>query len=236
MPGNTLPNYMYQFLQKLYYKYFDINRREYSGLLKFFSKQKRILDVGCGKGDFAILDPKRIIGIDRNIQSVRWATKRGCRVIKGNVLNMPFKNKSFDGIFCAHIVEHFTTSSALRLLKEITRLLDKGGIFLIQTPLMHAGFYNNFTHEKVYTPEAIMHYLSQTPQTTYAHIGTYKVLYLKYRYAELFTPLIEPVRLPPSLKRTLFISLKVISLVFYYFGIKNYFSKNGYTLVLRKLS
>lgn len=227
---------MYKFFQAIYYKYFDIRKKEYRSLLKYFTNRKKILDVGCGRGDFAILDPNRIIGIERKGKTAEQAKKRGCRVIKGNVLRLPFKNNSFDGIFCAHVIEHFSSLSALRLLREINRVLRKDGILLIQTPLMHVGFYTDFTHEKVYTPEAIMHYLSQTSQTSYRQIGSYKLLHLRYRYAELYTPLIEPARLPYGFRRSVLILWKITSLLLYFFGIKNYFCRNGYTLVLKKIS
>jgi ubiquinone/menaquinone biosynthesis C-methylase UbiE len=225
---------MYKFLQKIYYRYFDIRKKEYKSLFTYFRSCNLILDVGCGIGDFAINDVKKIIGIDHNKISLTIAKKRGCQVVNGDILKMPFKDNFFDGVFCAHIIEHFNSSQARTLLNEINRVLKKRGIFVLQTPLFHRGFYNDFTHEKAYNPEAIMHYLSITPQTSFKNIGDYKIVRLKFRYAELFTPLLEPNRLPNDLAKFISIFVKVNSLFLYNLGIKNYFIKNGYTLILEK--
>lgn len=225
---------MYTWLASQYYKYFDIRKREYNRLFEYFTSCKSVLDVACGIGDFSINDTKRITGVDHNKASLAVAKKRGCKVVYGDVLKLPFKDNSFDGVFCAHIIEHFDPAHARVLLTEINRVMKKGGTLVLQTPLLHKGFYNDFTHEKVYAPEAIMHYFSETTQTNHQKIGDFSVIRLEYRYAEFFTPFMEPSRRQPSLYRTFLICLKVVSLLLYFFGIKNYFSVNGYTLVLKK--
>lgn len=225
---------MYDWLAKQYYKHVDIRSKEYRELLDVFDGCKRILDIACGIGDFAVNDPKRITGVDHNKDSLVIAKKRGCSVKYGDALDLPFKDSTFDGIFCAHLIEHFNPTDAMRLLSEMNRVLQKGGLLLIQTPLLHKGFYNDFTHHKPYAPEAIMHYLSDTKQTNLGKIGNYDVVSLQYRYAEFFTPFLEPSRRPPGLYKTFLIGLKVTSLLLYYFGVKNYLSVNGYTLVMQK--
>lgn len=226
---------MYSFLAKMYYQFFDIRKREYRQLYKKFRTCKKVLDIACGIGDFCT-NGSNIIGIDHNRKSLEKAKKRGCKVIFGDVLKLPFKANNFDGIFCAHLIEHFDPAGARKLLIEMNRVLKKGGILLLQTPLIHKGFYNDFTHEKVYAPEAIMHYFSNTTQINHEKIGNYKVISLTYRYSEIYTPFIEPIRLPNGLHRDCLIILKLLSLLCYYFGIKNYLSVNGYTLILQKQS
>jgi ubiquinone/menaquinone biosynthesis C-methylase UbiE len=192
------------------------------------------LDVGCGQGDFCFLDPKKIIGIDMNTASLEKAKRIGCNVRFGDARKIPFAKLFFDGIFCAHIIEHFTVPDALKMLKEVHRVLKPGGILIIQTPLMHNAFYNNFTHEKVYAPEAIMRYLSKTNQTVFPNIGEYDVVKLIYRYAPLYNPVFEPKRLPDGIQKTILVMMKIISILFYSIGIRNYLHKDGYTLILRK--
>lgn len=225
----------YTFFQKFYYKYFDVSKNEYRHLYGYFNTCKKILDVGCGRGDFCSLDTGRIVGIDTNASSLQKAKRAGCTVRFGDVRKIPFKSASFDGVFCAHVIEHLRSEDALKLLKEVHRVLKSGGIFIVQTPLTHNAFYNNLTHEKVYNPEAIMHYLSETDQTTYEKVGEYSVIKLLYRYAPLYNPLIEPKRLPDGLSKTIFITIKIISIFFYSIGIKNYLHRDGYTLILKKI-
>ncbi len=224
---------MYSFLAQQYYKHFDLRVKEYKQLFEYFCSCKKILDIGCGIGDFCI-NSKKITGVDHNRQSLTIAKKRGCKVVYGDVLHLPFRAANFDGVFCAHVIEHFDPLGARRLLSEINRVLKKKGILVLQTPLMHKGFYNDFTHEKVYTPEAIMHYLSKTTQTNLKSIGNYKVISLQYRRPALYTPLLEPSRMPSGWKRNILIIFKTVSLLAYFVGLKNYFSTDGYILTLQK--
>lgn len=93
-------------VKKLYYKLFP---REllYKKDLKYFKNCDNILDVGCGKGFFISSSPKRIIGLERNSDSISICKSKGLNVIEGNSLNLPFKDNSFDGIYCSHLIEHF---------------------------------------------------------------------------------------------------------------------------------
>jgi predicted SAM-dependent methyltransferase len=47
---------------------------------------------------------------------------------------MPFKDKTFDFIFCEHFIEHISIDNSLKFLKECYRILKKGGIIRITTP------------------------------------------------------------------------------------------------------
>ncbi|MDD5218329.1 MAG: class I SAM-dependent methyltransferase [Candidatus Omnitrophica bacterium] len=224
----------YRWLQTCYYQFFDLRRREYGKLAGLFRNCRTILDLGCGTGDFLVHIKDKAVGIDHNLDSVALAQKQRLPVTLGDVLKTPFESGSFDGIFCAHVIEHFDPEHALALLREIDRLLKPGGILVLQTPVLHRGFYNDFTHVKPYHPEAILHYLSETRQTNLPKIGEYQVLKIRYRYADLYVPLLEPGRRPASIVRWLLILIKCASLCVASVGIKNFFVRNGYTLVLQK--
>jgi len=224
----------YRWLQTCYYHFLDLRRREYGTLARLFRNCRTILDLGCGTGNFLVHVKDKAVGIDHNPGSVALAQKQGLPVTLGDVLKTPFKNGSFDGVFCAHVIEHFDPERAIALLREIDRLLKPGGIFVLQTPVLHRGFYNDFTHIKPYHPEAIMHYLSETRQTNLPKIGGYRILKIRYRYADLYTPLLEPGRRPAGIRRWILIFVKCISLLAAWADIKNFFVRNGYTLVLQK--
>lgn len=152
---------------------------------------RRILDVGCGTGEFIRLAPRRIIGIDINRQ-------RHSKVKFGSATNIPYPAKSFDGLHCSHVIEHLSPPQAYKFLSEAARVLKPQGILVISSPILWSGFYDNLTHIKPYPPRAITRYLVETaPDTTYPAIKSkFNIVALHWRY--------------------------------------RYFTKTGYTLVLRK--
>lgn len=100
------------------------------------SKKLTLLDVGCS-GGYVIktLSPlfKNLIGIDIDTQALKFArihsNAKKARFIKGDGLNIPFTQKSFDVVICNHIYEH--VPDARRLFSEIERVLKPGGFCLL---------------------------------------------------------------------------------------------------------
>jgi len=46
----------------------------------------------------------------------------------------PFPANAFDGVFCEHVMEHFTDEDAERVAREVRRILMPGGCFRIIVP------------------------------------------------------------------------------------------------------
>ncbi len=193
--------------------------------LKYMINCKKILDVGCGEGRFISNDPKRIEGIDQNEKSLKICQQKGYHVISGDVTQLPFKDQQFDAVHCAHVIEHLLPKEAYAIIKEIDRVLKPGGIFCLRTPMLHNGFYNDFTHVKPYHPEAILHYLeSDGAQRTYDDMRiSYKKIALVYRRQQLFAYSAE----------TVLWAFYVIFNVLHRFGINNP-KKTGYMLIMKK--
>ncbi len=53
--------------------------------------------------------------------------------VKMDIHQMPFADNSFDVVFCNHVLEHVTDD--LQALREIYRVLQKGGWAILQSPL-----------------------------------------------------------------------------------------------------
>jgi len=228
-------------IKDFYLRHIDARSGEYRTIFNTFLKgKKRILDAGCGVGKFIGLDPKHIEGIDQNAQSLRIAREQGFLVKKGTLDRLPYNDTSFDGIFCAHVIEHLYPDTLIAALYEFDRILKQKGLLIITTPLFYSRFYNDATHIRPYPPESLLEYLIDTPQistqrTAVKKKTNYMIKHLSYRYNFLYYPYVESSRFPHGWKRWSISFCKIVSMILYKIGIKNYFSKTGYTIVLEKL-
>lgn len=212
---NILKRYYQKFNKNYQANY--LNKREF----KYFQSCRKILDVGCGIGEFVLQDKKRIIGLDHNKDSLKLCKKKNLNVVYGEVTKLPFKDNSFDGVHCAHVIEHLFPKEAYLMLAETGRVLKKNGIFVISTPLLWSGFYHDFTHIKPYTPESLIRYLCiEGEQKNFDNIkAKFKKEDLYWRY--------RPLPLPGRLG-------KLFANFLYQHSIHT-LQKDAYTLVLKKI-
>jgi len=82
----------------------------------------KLLNLGCGDNYH-----KDWINIDFN---ARKNYVKGYNLLKG----IPFKDNEFDTIYTSHLLEHFSKSDAVNLLKECFRVLKSNGIIRIVVP------------------------------------------------------------------------------------------------------
>jgi SAM-dependent methyltransferase len=183
---------MKNILKRSYHK-FNKNYQEAYLLQKefqYFAKCNSVLDIGCGEGEFLQLDPEKVTGIDSNKASIAMCKRKGLQATFARAEKLPFPNDSFDGVHCAHVIEHLYPENAFHLLQEVDRVLKKNGVFVLSTPLLWKGFYNDFTHVKPYNPQSILRYMSnEGREKTLGNIrGRYQQFDLYWRYDILPIP------------------------------------------------
>ena len=126
-------------------------------LLKCNTDQPDILEIGCGKGEFASLVMERGINynrytaLDGNIGYIRNAITLG---IDAGVADfgdpLPLKNECFDIVISLEVIEHVPNCE--ELINGIYRVLKPGGHFILSTP--NVGF---FIHRLRYLLSADIH-------------------------------------------------------------------------------
>jgi SAM-dependent methyltransferase len=97
----------------------------------------RLLDIGCSSGWLAqyVADKgfKTYIGIDRVIVGAEPGNP-GSKFLEGSVFNLPFRDEAFDAATLFDVVEHLPKNSEGRALREVHRILRKGGKLYFSTP------------------------------------------------------------------------------------------------------
>jgi len=112
-------------------------------ILKKISAETRILDIGCGNGDFAIAlasrNVKEVVGIDFSQRAIDNANQKlasfnlPCRFICADIADLQSQDK-YHFILLNDVSEHLADSELVPLLKKIHQLLAPRGELLIHTP------------------------------------------------------------------------------------------------------
>ena len=156
-----------------------------------FADAARVLDLGCGRGTFLKLLGGRGIGVDGSQDHVEACWRSGLDVRRVMLPGrLPFPDGHFDGVYCSHLIEHFGPNDALAILREIDRVLRPGGVFLIRTPLLSPGFFDDPTHVRPYHLHCILHILGgwEEPGSRQVIFGSEESRYRLQSYYEEVHP------------------------------------------------
>ncbi len=91
----------------------------------------RVLDVGCGIGDFLRYRPGTV-GADVDSEAVAWCRGLGLDARPMQPDRLPFGDAEFDGAVLDNVLEHLASPAAL--LSEIRRVLRATGTLLVGVP------------------------------------------------------------------------------------------------------
>jgi ubiquinone/menaquinone biosynthesis C-methylase UbiE len=97
-----------------------------------------VLDVGCGNGAYLTkfveaVGIRTVTGIDLTFDmllSARGRVGAKCRLIRGNVAQLPFKPASFDFIFASHVLQFIADAEIDGVVAEFARCLQRDGVMI----------------------------------------------------------------------------------------------------------
>jgi alkylated DNA repair protein alkB family protein 8 len=93
-----------------------------------------VLDAGCGNGkNMQIRKSIDIIGCDLSETLLEICKDKGLNVVKANIIDLPFKNESFDAVICIAVLHHLSTYERRQLaFNELFRVVKPGGKIYIE--------------------------------------------------------------------------------------------------------
>lgn len=123
-----------------FYRKFIIRPSLKRFLDRYFAPGSDILHAGCGSGqvDQGVVEDFNISVLDISPQAIKTYESNNPGVssaVIGDIMQMPFEDRVFDGIYNLGVMEHFEEHEIKKVLKEFSRVLrDDGKAVLFWPP------------------------------------------------------------------------------------------------------
>ena len=140
--------------------------------LPYFVGRKNVLDLGCGRGEFLEMMRSAGVGsrgIDVNPECVARCRQKGLAAEAADLF--AYMNEqpeaTFDGIFCAQVVEHLPPERVPEMIRLAASRLVVGGVLAIETPnpeclaIFATHFYLDPAHARPIPYPLLVFYLEE---------------------------------------------------------------------------
>jgi len=132
-------------------------------MVRYFDNSSNVLDLGCGKGEFlqALKDSgKTGFGIDSFDEAIQQCLSKNLIAEKWEVRDYLLCKENnftkFDGVYCAHLIEHLTPERVFELFTLLFDATMPGTKFVFVTPnfddldVSGSIFWMDLTHVRPY--------------------------------------------------------------------------------------
>ncbi|HEX8929199.1 MAG TPA: class I SAM-dependent methyltransferase [Actinomycetota bacterium] len=162
-------------LESDYYAHMDFDPEHQREVLRFYvpmfaepapdaadGKQGPVLEIGCGRGEFLGLlrdAGVKAEGVDIDPGMVARARGEGFDVVEADALEFLHADPApgpYQGVFCAHFIEHLTPEQVVRFLEGVHRVLAPGGRLVAVTP--NPSCYAVLSHDFWWDPTHVRFY------------------------------------------------------------------------------
>ena len=141
-------------------------KKQQSQFLSYFQEKGKVLDLGCGRGEFLELCQEIGIdaeGIDLNEQMVEICQDKGLNCQKGDILEAlaEKQDNTLGGIFSSQVIEHLPQPHLKKLIELAYFKLMPGGHIVLETINPASVFalvqiyFLDLTHQKPIHPQAL---------------------------------------------------------------------------------
>ncbi len=141
-------------------------KNQQSRFLPYFQEKGKILDLGCGRGEFLELCREKGInakGIDLNEQMIEICRNKGLDCQKGDILEAlaEKQDNTLGGIFSSQVIEHISPSHLKRLIELAYVKLISDGHIVLETINPASVFslvqiyFLDFTHRQPIHPQTL---------------------------------------------------------------------------------
>jgi len=155
----------YQYLRDHDYSSTEALLRVLRWYLPYFVGFHRVLDIGCGHGEFLQLlqeEGHEAVGIDIDPAMVATCRAQGLTAYEGDVIAwLNTQTETFDAIFSSNVIEHMDAPMVQALIHGAHKALRPGGLLLIGTPnpesmiVQFHEFWRDPTHVRLYSRQLI---------------------------------------------------------------------------------
>ncbi len=138
IPKERPSSLAYEFVAAIYRR--NVIRRNLNAFIRrHFERGSRLLHAGCGSGqvDVDLQHEMRLTGLDISMVALDLYSRNNPRaesIQQGDLLELPFGEGEFDGIYNLGVMEHFTEGEIHRILCGFHRVLKPGGKVVLFWP------------------------------------------------------------------------------------------------------
>ena len=162
----------HRYYNYLYSKGYTSNQALHRALqwyLRYFTGFPRVLDLGCGNGEFlGILQAAghEAVGVDIDPAMVAECRQQGYTAYEADVITwLPTQSGQYDAIFSSNVIEHLDAQTVAAVVSGAYQALRPGGLLLLGTPnpesaIVHLHeYWRDPTHVRLYSRQVLEFFL-----------------------------------------------------------------------------